>query len=89
MVFIAVSPTGLLTSWSPHIFVASRRPLAGASHTANRVPCVVPPDAARGLSPRCAGAPSGMALFVSGMYRNNGRTPPAIVKRSEAMAGKG
>ncbi|EEE02772.1 hypothetical protein BURMUCGD1_3957 [Burkholderia multivorans CGD1] len=49
----------------------------------------MPPDAARGLSPRCAGAPSGMALFVSGMYRNNGRTPPAIVKRSEAMAGKG
>ncbi|PRF62364.1 hypothetical protein C6Q28_10290 [Burkholderia multivorans] len=89
MVFIAVSPTGLLTSWSPHIFVASRRPLAGAFHTANRVPCVAASGAARGRSPRCARAPSGMALFVSGMYRNNGRMPPAIVKRSEAMAGKG
>ncbi|EEE03343.1 conserved hypothetical protein [Burkholderia multivorans CGD2M] len=49
----------------------------------------MPSDAARGLLPQRAGAPSGMALFVSGMYRNNGRAPPAIVKRGEAMAGKG
>ncbi|HDR9494477.1 hypothetical protein [Burkholderia stabilis] len=85
IVFIAVSPTGLLTRWSPHIFVASSRPLADAPNTASSVPRVIPPFIARAERPPRRHESPGTSFFVSGMYRGNGSARAAIVERREAM----
>ncbi|THJ55921.1 hypothetical protein E9536_05395 [Burkholderia sp. LS-044] len=80
-------PDCLLTSWPPHLFVASCRPPAGASSTASSVPLVIPPEIAHGKRPPRPPASPGTTFFVSGMYRNGGSTPPALVGRRDATAG--
>ncbi len=73
MVFIVVSPTDLLTSCLPRIFVTSCRPLAGATYKASSVPPVTPSTVACPRPPTQRNASSRKALFVSGMYRQSDR----------------
>ncbi len=80
-------PDCLLTCWPPHLFVTSCRPPAGASCTARGVPNVIPPEIAHGERPPRRPTSPGMAVFVSGMYRDNDSAPAAIVERCEAISG--
>lgn len=66
-------PECLLTSWPRAILAASDRPLAGTSNIANGMPCVIPSTVARRIPSARLDLSSGIACFVSGMYRGNRR----------------
>ncbi|ABI89761.1 hypothetical protein Bamb_4208 [Burkholderia ambifaria AMMD] len=66
-------PECLLTSWPRAILAASDRPLAGASNIASGMPCVIPSTVARRIPSARLDLSSGIACFVSGMYRDNRR----------------
>ncbi|OXI42294.1 hypothetical protein CFB84_24005 [Burkholderia aenigmatica] len=51
------------------------------------MPRDIPPHIAHGKRPPRRPAAPGSTFFVSGMYRNNGLAPSAIVERREAIAG--
>ncbi|RQT72598.1 hypothetical protein DF029_12710 [Burkholderia cepacia] len=51
------------------------------------MPLVIPPEIAHGKRPPRPPASPGTTFFVSGMYRNGGSTPPALVGRRDATAG--
>ncbi|WP_124485382.1 MULTISPECIES: hypothetical protein [unclassified Burkholderia] len=81
-------PDCLLTNGPPPIFVASGRPLAGASNIANGMPCVIPPMVARRVSFAAPAISPGIEFFVSGMYRDNARQHAPIIEWREAMPEK-
>ncbi len=66
-------PECLLTSWPRAILAASDRPLAGTSNIASGMPCVIPSTVARRIPSARLDLSSGIACFVSGMYRDNRR----------------
>ncbi|MDW9232561.1 hypothetical protein C7S15_5780 [Burkholderia cepacia] len=51
------------------------------------MPHVIPPEIAHGKRPPRQPASPGTTFFVSGMYRNGGLTPSALVERHDATAG--
>ncbi len=66
-------PECILTSWPRAILAASDRPLAGTSNIASGMPCVIPSTVARRIPSARLDLSSGIACFVSGMYRDNRR----------------
>jgi hypothetical protein len=84
MVFIAASPTGLLTS-RPSARRCHADRLTDAVNNANGVPRVAPPAVAQAVPARQSHAPSGIAFFVSGMYRGNRGTWTAIIEGRDAI----
>ncbi len=81
-------PECLLTSWPRAILVASDRPLAGTSNIASGMPCVIPSTVARRISSARLDLSSGIACFVSGMYRDNRRQLAPRPRQSACMSKK-